>query len=186
MKKYSREEELDFFQRLREAAGLNKDAIACVICGKPFRAVCNHAVLKHGISAREYKLLAGLPLSVGVTTPDLQAKRREIGLEKAKDNMKMEKMRVAAGPPMGRGGWKQEGVMAKTLGTRARKWQKDMRDKRIERFEERRADFTRMWLALEKPVSIARFFGIDPRTVGHMRVYYGLPERIVSIALAPS
>lgn len=49
---------------------LGGDRIPCLICGKPFRAVCHHARLAHGISARDYKLRFGLPVSRGVATPE--------------------------------------------------------------------------------------------------------------------
>jgi hypothetical protein len=49
---------------------LGGDRIPCLICGKPFRAVCHHARIAHGISARDYKERFGLPVSRGVATPD--------------------------------------------------------------------------------------------------------------------
>jgi hypothetical protein len=48
---------------------LGGDRIPCLICGKPFRAVCHHARLAHGISARDYKLRFGLPVSQSVAVP---------------------------------------------------------------------------------------------------------------------
>jgi hypothetical protein len=52
---------------------LGGDRIPCLICGKPYRAVCHHARLAHGISARDYKLRFGLPVSRGVATPEARA-----------------------------------------------------------------------------------------------------------------
>lgn len=49
---------------------LGGDRIPCLICGRPFRAVCHHARIAHGISARDYKLRFGLPVSRGVSAPD--------------------------------------------------------------------------------------------------------------------
>lgn len=48
---------------------LGDDRIPCLICGKPFRAVCHHARLAHGISARDYKQQFCLPVSRGVAGP---------------------------------------------------------------------------------------------------------------------
>lgn len=52
---------------------LGGDRIPCLICGKPFRAVCHHARLAHGISARDYKTRFGLPVSRGVAMPESRA-----------------------------------------------------------------------------------------------------------------
>lgn len=46
---------------------LSGDRIKCLICGKHFKAVCHHARITHGISAREYKERFGLPVTRGVT-----------------------------------------------------------------------------------------------------------------------
>lgn len=48
---------------------LGGDRIPCLICGKLYRAVCHHARLAHGISARDYKRRFGLPVSQGVAAP---------------------------------------------------------------------------------------------------------------------
>lgn len=49
------------------------DRIECLICGRHYRAVCHHARLAHGISARDYKLRFGLPVTRGVATADARA-----------------------------------------------------------------------------------------------------------------
>lgn len=59
------------FTSRREAhAYLAGDRIPCLICGKAYRAVCHHARLAHGVSAREYKQRFGLPLYRGVAAQD--------------------------------------------------------------------------------------------------------------------
>jgi hypothetical protein len=186
VKKYSREEELGFFERLRDSIGVNKNAIACLICGLEFRSVSNHVKLKHGISARDYKLRFDLPLSVGLTTPDVRKRAQENGRAQCEGTDKILRMQVAAGPQGSHRGHKQVGALAKTLGSRARKWQDTVRNERIQRFNERREEFTRQWLALRSPSSIAKFFGVDPKTVERMRHHYGLPERITTISLPTS
>ena len=53
------------------------DRIPCLICGKPCLSVCHHARRAHGISARDYKLRFGLPVSRGVAAPESREAWRE-------------------------------------------------------------------------------------------------------------
>lgn len=184
VKKYSRQEELDFLERLRDSIGVNKSTITCLICWLEFRSVSSHVKNKHGISIRDYKLQFDLPLSAGLTTPDVRKRAQENGRAQCEGTNKILRMQVAAGPQGSHGGHKQMGALAKTLGSRARKWQETVRNERIQRFDERQEEFTRQWLAMHTQSSIAKFFGIDPKTVERMRGHYGLPKRITTITLS--
>lgn len=61
-----------------------KDLRTCLICGKHFRSVGHHVRAAHGISARDYRDMHGIPRIRKLTTPEVsemfRAQARERGL----------------------------------------------------------------------------------------------------------
>lgn len=58
-------------------AYLSGDRIACLICGKQVRGVGGHVRMVHGITAREYNQLFGLPVTRGLEPQDVRQRRAE-------------------------------------------------------------------------------------------------------------
>lgn len=54
----------------------------CHICGKSYRKVLSHVVQKHGINAREYKIMFGLEVRKGIICEET----KEVLREKNKQN----------------------------------------------------------------------------------------------------
>ena len=183
MNDYSYKKYKDYSRDLRGRAGLTgKDRIACVVCGGLFIAVCNHAYLKHGLRARDYKKLAGLPMTEGVITDEYRARRQEIGADMVKrDPLKLLRMRMAA-PPGSAKGKREAGLpwMA-DLKNRSSEYLAGFSKRRRELWESRRERFVALWTSGAKIADMCAEFDCNSRTIVTYRKKFNLVPRVVYI-----
>ena len=187
MTDYDHEKYKDYSINLRERAGIaGRDRIACVVCGEMFISVCNHAYLKHGMSARDYKKLAGLPMTEGVITDEYRARKQAIATDLVnKDPSKMMRMRVAAPPGITRGKREPGLLWMSDVKTRSSAHLAEFSKQRRELWESRRVRFIELWTSNTKVADMCAEFGCNSRTIVTYRRKFGLTPRIVYVEGTP-
>ena len=162
----------------------SKDLIPCSICGKKFRMVCRHAVVAHGISAREYKMQNGLPLSVGVVGPEYRlmvTENNDLLKEKKERLSKFDRSLIPVGSHKG----KYVPSASLSHKQRAKEHREKTHKDAVERWASIRTEFTEMWLNGTPVKQMCIKFNVVESQIKLLRNVFGLPSRVFSNWIKP-
>jgi len=159
----------------REIEVIQSDLIACVVCGKKFKLVCQHARQKHGMTAREYKQLAGLPLTIGLIGPSARENLAEC---RRRDGNLSQLLSVPrATVPRAGNPDKYQPKVCPSFFQRAKAHRTEKREKWLSSIEPLRDQFVDDWNTGTIRTELMSKYGKTQGQIENMRKEFSLPNR---------
>jgi hypothetical protein len=139
--------------------------------------VCKHASAAHGLSAREYKMAAGLPLSIGIVGPSFRDAVRSNGELMGTKTTRLTSIDRSSVPTGGNtDGYSPD--CATPLKTRALRSREESHAKALAKWSGIREDFVSKWLSGTPIKDMQTHYGVGAAYIRLLRDVFGLPPRL--------
>ena len=155
----------------------------CLICGRDYKNVTLHANKLHGVDKREYKTRFDIPMETAVWDAETLANAQKNGKQQHQDDPMRMVRAHAAQPP----GWQRKCSYKYTEKHKERlRAAIEANAQRVHaeallKWEGRRDEFTKMWIAGVPAAEMNRYFCCSSHTRIKYRKLFGLEPRYVFI-----
>jgi hypothetical protein len=172
---------------VRKAYLQENAATICQECGRSFRMLGRHLPVAHGMSARDYKLKYGLPLTCGLVCSETFDALSRSKQQLWKERPDLQTTMILANPPgtrdYGRTGRKSEGLLADILRVRNTAYHQMCRDKAAALWNGRKERFIELWKSGISLREMGKEFNCRPSTIRNHMIKWGLPRRRMTFVL---
>lgn len=153
------------------------DLVPCLVCGRRFINPCKHVVASHGMTAKEYKLKFGIPISLGLTGHADHLRRRQQVTERYRRDPDALNEFIRKGREAEKRQVIYNGNHHQTTGIKKlREVNKRRHEEFLAAWDCKREEILAMWSRGESIIDILRVFGIQYYLLYRLARAWGFPK----------